>query len=134
MNNIVEQAREIRRQTTEAAHSLTDEAALNSLLLFDEWSTFVGRSVAVKQRVRHGGLLYECVQAHAPLDNWQPDITPALWKRVSVEAFPEWIQPLGGHDSYEQDSKVSHNGKKWVSTIDGNVWEPGVYGWNELTN
>ena len=25
-------------------------------------------------------------------------------------------------------SKTSHNGKKWVSEIDGNVWEPGVYG------
>lgn len=30
------------------------------------------------------------------------------------------------------DSKTSHNGKKWVSEIDGNVWEPGVYGWVEV--
>lgn len=28
-------------------------------------------------------------------------------------------------------SKTSHGGKKWVSEIDGNVWEPGVYGWKE---
>lgn len=26
---------------------------------------------------------------------------------------------------------ISHNGKKWTSDSDGNVWEPGVYGWTE---
>lgn len=25
------------------------------------------------------------------------------------------------------------NGKHWISTTDGNVWEPGVYGWTEET-
>lgn len=28
--------------------------------------------------------------------------------------------------------KVSHNGSHWTSTVDGNVWEPGVYGWAEV--
>ena len=28
--------------------------------------------------------------------------------------------------------KVRHNEKVWVSTIDNNVWEPGVYGWDEI--
>lgn len=31
-----------------------------------------------------------------------------------------------------KDDKVIHNGKTWVSDIDNNVWEPGVYGWNEI--
>ena len=30
-----------------------------------------------------------------------------------------------------KDAKVSHNGKHWISNADGNVWEPGVYGWTE---
>ena len=35
------------------------------------------------------------------------------------------------HDAYAKDSKVTHNGKKWISSYDANVWEPGVYGWEE---
>jgi hypothetical protein len=27
--------------------------------------------------------------------------------------------------------KVSHNEKHWISDVDANVWEPGVYGWTE---
>ena len=46
--------------------------------------------------------------------------------------FPEWRQPTGAHDAYSKGDKVSHNGKHWVSDVDGNVWEPGVYGWSEV--
>ena len=28
--------------------------------------------------------------------------------------------------------KVTNNGKTWQSTTDNNVWEPGVYGWEEV--
>ena len=50
-----------------------------------------------------------------------------------TQEFPEWVQPIGAHDAYAAGSKVSHNEKKWVSDIDGTVWEPGVYGWTEYT-
>lgn len=30
--------------------------------------------------------------------------------------------------------KVAHNGKTWVSDVDNNVWEPGVYGWIEQSD
>ena len=30
-------------------------------------------------------------------------------------------------------AKVSHNDKHWVSTLDANTYEPGVYGWTEAT-
>ncbi|WP_270217645.1 carbohydrate-binding protein [Dorea longicatena] len=33
---------------------------------------------------------------------------------------------------YAKGDKVTHNGKTWISTADGNVWEPGVYGWEEV--
>lgn len=48
------------------------------------------------------------------------------------EEYPEWVQPTGAHDAYEQGAKVSHNGKKWTSDISANVYEPGVYGWTEV--
>ena len=58
-----------------------------------------------------------------------------MWTRIGnpLEEFPEWVQPIGAHDAYEAGSKVSHNGKKWVSTAPANVWEPGVYGWEEYS-
>lgn len=43
----------------------------------------------------------------------------------------EWQQP-DSTNPYMKDDKVTHNGKTWVSDIDNNVWEPGVYGWTEL--
>ena len=36
-------------------------------------------------------------------------------------------------DAYPKGAKVSHNGKHWISDLDANVWEPGVYGWTEHT-
>lgn len=58
-----------------------------------------------------------------------------MWTRIGnpLEEFPEWVQPIGAHDAYEAGPKVSHNGKKWVSTAPANVWEPGVYGWEEYS-
>ena len=49
-----------------------------------------------------------------------------------AEEWPEWSQPLGAHDAYKTGDKVSHSGKHWTSTVDGNVWEPGVYGWTQV--
>lgn len=42
-----------------------------------------------------------------------------------------WVQPTGATDAYAKNAKVTYNGKTWVSTIDNNVWAPGVYGWTE---
>lgn len=46
--------------------------------------------------------------------------------------YTEWVQPSGVHDAYAQGAKVSHNGKKWTSNVENNVWEPGVFGWTEV--
>ena len=35
--------------------------------------------------------------------------------------------------AYSMGDKVSHNSKHWKSTVNNNVWEPGVYGWEEIT-
>lgn len=37
------------------------------------------------------------------------------------------------HDAYAKGDRVTDNGKVWESTIDGNVWAPGVSGWREVT-
>lgn len=51
-----------------------------------------------------------------------------------VEEYPPFKQPMGAHDSYKIGDKVTFNGKKYVSLIDGNNWTPLVYpqGWEEV--
>lgn len=76
-------------------------------------------------------------------NSWEPGVYG--WDEVVEETEPteepveepteeiaEWVQPTGAHDSYAYGTKVTHNGKVWVSTIDANVYEPGVYGWDEV--
>ena len=107
----------------------TDEAALQGIALYPHWKE--GITVAKDARYQYNGKLYRVVQAHTTQSDWQPDVTPALWVKVSLDEWPEWIQPTGAHDAYAKGDKVTHNSKKWISDVDANVWEPGVYGWIE---
>lgn len=110
--------------------TFTDENALKVIDLYPKWT--VGISVAKDSRYQYNGKLYKCVQAHTTQADWTPDITPALWVIVSLEEWPDWVQPTGSHDAYAKGDKVTHNSKKWTSDVDANVWEPGVYGWTEV--
>ena len=127
--SLIERARELRRMIELAAISLDDANALEAPELFPKWET--GKAYAIGDRMRYNDLLYKVVQAHTSQADWTPDITPALYVRVSVEEWPEWIQPTGAHDAYNKGDKVSHNEKHWISDVDSNVWEPGAYGWSE---
>ena len=121
---------QVMRQTLDLATSyLDDEQAETVTMLFEQWQTET--LYVVGDRRQYDGLLYRCVQAHTSQDDWTPP-TPALWVRTSTDPFPEWIQPTGSHDAYNIGDKVTHIGKHWESIIDANVYEPGVYGWDEL--
>lgn len=110
--------------------TVDDETALTGKELYPVWAENI--SVSVNDRYQYNDKLYKCVQAHITQADWTPDKTPALWVEVSLDEFPEWKQPAGAHDAYAKGDKVKHNGKKWESTADANVWEPGVYGWSEI--
>ena len=122
-------AKQLRKLIEQLALTLDDETALTGVELFPMWAIDI--AYAIGDRVQHGGTLYKCVQAHISQADWTPDATPALWVVVTVEEWPEWVQPTGAQDAYAKGSKVTHNGKKWISSYDANVWEPGVYGWEE---
>ena len=127
-------AHEYRHKIERAAASQSDEDALDSVELFITWDSLLekGEQVPVKKRCQDGGILYECIQAHTPQSDWHPADTPALWKRVSIEEWPAWIQPTGASDAYMKGDHTAHNDKHWESEVDNNVWEPGVYGWREV--
>lgn len=78
--------------------------------------------------------LYQVLQDHTSAEEWIPDMATSLYKKIGVteEGYPEWVQPLGTSDAYAIGDIVKHNDFYYVSTVDNNVWEPGVYGW-EIT-
>lgn len=124
-------AKLLRQLIESLAITLDDETALTGVELFPVWVS--GKDYTKGDRVQHGGTLYRCLQTHTAQANWTPDATPALWVVISLEEWPEWVQPTGEHDAYAEGAKVSHGGKHWYSTIPANVYEPGVYGWTEVT-
>ena len=112
--------------------TLDDETALTGVELFPMWR--IGRSYAAGDRVQYGGSLYKVLTAHTSQDDWTPDAAPSLFAKVLIPdetAIPEWEQP-DSTNPYSAGDKITHNGKTWISDIDNNVWEPGVYGWTEL--
>lgn len=125
-------ARKLREVIERASASLPDETALDGVELFPAWT--LDRDYDVGFRVRYGDKLYRCEQTHRSQDDWTPDATPALWTEVAKPGeIPEWRQPTGAQDAYNKGDKVRHNDAVWTSDLDGNVWEPGVYGWTEST-
>lgn len=125
-----EHALKLRELILKASMSLDDESALQGIELFPLWKD--DAEYQVGDRIRYNDILYKCVQAHTSQPSWTPDITPALWTEVSIDEFPEWKQPTGAQDAYRIGDKVSHLDKHWISAIDYNVYEPSVYGWDEV--
>ena len=113
-----------------AAQALDDEKAVEAQCLYPVFAA--GTAYATGIRVVYDGKLYKCVQAHTSQADWTPGAAPALWVAVSVDAWPEWVQPTGEHDAYHRGDKVSYNGKHYICTADANVYAPDVYGW-EIT-
>ena len=131
----LDSAKRFRAVIDRAGAMLTDEQALTVPLIYPEWS---GGSIvyAAGDRVLHDGLLYRCLQPHTSQAAWTPTAAQSLWAKVLIPIqgeIPEWEQP-DSTNPYAKGDKVTHNGKTWESTIDGNVWEPGVYGWAEVAD
>ena len=129
MGTLLEAAQKLRAAMDIAGAKLDDATALDAMALYPLWKTDV--AYAIGQRVRYGDKLYKCVQAHTSQGDWMPSATPALWVRVSVEVWPEWVQPTGAHDAYAKGDKVTYKGKRYISLIDGNTYSPDAYpaGW-----
>lgn len=132
--SLIELARKLRPYIEKAAVSLSDEDALEAVQLFPAWNSTA--TYEVGNRVRYNDTLYSCLTAHTAQEAWTPTDAPSLWAKVLIpdpDVIPAWEQP-DSTNPYKAGDKVTHNGKTWVSNIDGNVWEPGVYGWTEVTS
>lgn len=131
-----QKARELRRKIEKAAISLDDTDAVDAPELYPSWDGNGVRYTA-GERIRSGEKLYRVVQTHTSQPDWTPDVTPALFAEVAKPGeIPVWRQPTGAQDAYMTGDKVyfpNEGDPVYVSTVDNNVWQPGVYGWELAT-
>lgn len=127
-------AQVVRAAMDTAGAALTDEIALAAAAIYPMWAT--DKNYTIGDRIQHNSILYKCVQAHTSQADWTPDVTPALWVRVSIEEWPEFVKPTGAHDAYAKGDKITFEGKHYISLIDANVYSPVEYpaGWEEVTD
>ena len=119
---------------------VTDEFALQTIDMFPRWEDNIGKTITNDDiakglnRYQHNGELYKVVQPTVFQTQYEPgsEGTSSIFVKISLEEWPEWIQPTGAHDAYAKGAKVTHNSKKWTSDVDANTWEPGIYGWTEF--
>lgn len=132
INPYMQEAKEIRKAIDTFAENQTDETLLDNKTAFELWRSGIA---AEKDKIyRFGDDLYRCIQPHTTQDDWTPDKVPALFVKISLEEYPQWVQPTGAHDAYNKGDKVSDEEKHWISEIDGNVWKPGTVAgvWREI--
>ena len=112
--------------------SATDEQELESIPIYPAWQE--NKSYTSGERVRYNEVLYKVLQNHTSQADWTPDVAVSLFAKVLIEdpdIISEWVQP-DSTNPYQTGDKVTHNGTTWVSTVDNNIWEPSVYGWEEV--
>ena len=110
----------------------TDEQACEVPVLYLAWKD--GVTYKVGERVLYNDVLYKVLTAHTSQADWTPDVSASLFAKVLIpdeNTIYPWEQPESTNP-YNKGDKVTHNGKTWVSIVDTNTWEPGVYGWSEV--
>lgn len=121
-----------RQIIVKASDILTDEEAVKAPMLFERWEP--ENHYTIGKRLYYDGVLYSVLIEHESHEAYTPDIAVSLYARVLIPDpgdIPEWEQP-GSTNPYMKNDKVRHNGHIWISTIDFNVYEPGVYGWDVI--
>lgn len=112
----------------------TDEQAIEVSALYPVWMS--DKIYVAGERVLYKDVLYKVLTGHTSQADWTPDVAVSLFAKVLIadeNVISAWEQP-DSTNTYKTGDKVSHNGKIWVSTVDNNSWEPGIYGWEEITD
>lgn len=133
-----EQARQLRKLLENTTDAMTDEKIASFPAFVEKWKA--GAHYQAGKRLSYEGTVYKVLQDHDSQEGWEPDKAPSLFAKVLIPSdddgqqteIPEWEQP-SSTNPYMQGDRVTHNEKTWESDIDNNVWEPGVYGWHEVT-
>ena len=130
-------ARQLREVLSNAMQLVSDEIAIENPFMYPEWEegrTFTNEDIGFK--FRYNGVLYKVLQGHTTNIAYPPNTTVSLYAEVLAgqegTGIGEWVQPESTNP-YQVGDRVYHNGKLWECVIPDNVFEPGVAGWDEVT-
>lgn len=117
----------VKKMLSTETSELSDEDALDVAALFPTWASKIGQQVSVGERLWYDGKLYKVVQAHTASSEWVPDHNPALYTEVSIEEWPEFVQPTSAETAYNTGDKVTFEGQHYICLIDNCTWSPATY-------
>ena len=111
-----QRAAKLRPVIEAAATSLPDGDAAKAVELFPAWAYPVG--YVVGNRVRDGGKLYKCQQAHTSQEGWKPSATPALWVVIDVTHAGTQDEPIHASRGMEYEY-----GKYYIDSENGKTYK-----------
>ena len=129
-----------RMQAVTMASTMTKEQLFSVRYLYPQWEELVGKKITKEETpyIMYGDIFYMVNSTHLVQAEWPPgEGTESIYSLVAEPGtVAPWVQPLGAHDAYNRHGSglpksdpVTHKGSTWNSELDGNIWEPGVYGW-----
>ena len=123
-NDVMEAVKMMLSSSTE---ELSDDDALSVAALFPTWSSKIGLEVSAGERLWYDLRLWKVLQSHTVQSDWTPDITPALFKVVSVDEWPEIPENIPSTDPWMAGRKGTWKGEHYICKMDNCVWNPDVY-------
>lgn len=108
------------------AQHLPVEIALENLDLFKPWNA--GEEYEDGVMLTYGGGLFKNTSGRKSQGE-EPELS-TVWTQVrTTETYPEWYHGM----IVDRNFPVSHKGKNYISSIDGNTTEPGTNtSWTEI--
>ena len=134
----IDRARALRAMIETNAQAMEPAQMAEYPELFPEWKDD-GREYPAGKIIRRNGKLYKVNDGmgHRSQPDWPPEAAHSLFSELLTDpngAIKPWVRP-GSTNGYQLGDKVTHNGKTWENTLADmpNTWEPGVFGWTEIT-
>lgn len=123
----------VKKMLASSTDDLSDEDALAVAALFPTWHEKIDSQVEAGERLWYDGKLYKVLQTHTSQSDWTPDTAVSLFVEVSIEEWPEWVQPISAETAYNEGAHVTFEGGHYISLINGNTWSPVEYpaGWEK---
>lgn len=128
----IEKTRAVINALIKLREMATDEQALEAADLYPLWKE--GQNYSAGERVMYDRILYKVLTDHVSQVDWTPSLAVSLFTKILIpndNLIYDWEQPESTNP-YMKDDKVLYNDTLWISIIDNNIWEPGVYGWEKI--
>lgn len=110
---------------------ITDEELLSVQPALDGRHWRAGLNVKTGDVFSHNSSLWRCLKVHTTQSGWEPDLVPALWRRVEViqeEAVRAWATGID-YIAGDEVAYPDENGKRYACELGHTSqegWEPPV--------